>query len=445
MKDVKQVAILPQIPRRKRVAAYARVSSGKDAMLQSLSAQVSYYSAFIQRRIEWEFAGVYADEAVTGTKDRRAEFQRMLSDCRNGTIDLILAKSISRFARNTLTTLETVRELKNLGVDVFFERENIHSVSGDGELMLSILASYAQEESRSASENCKWRIRKRFESGELIGMSYIYGYHIEKGKIELDPIQAAVVTNIFNHYINGMGCERIAKTLNALEIPTLKGRQWDTGRISNILKNEKYTGNSLLQKSFTVSHLTKQRLKNTGQLPQYYVEGTHPAIVSVDTFQKAQTLLKERGQKYAPARRSASAYPFTGMIRCGVCGKNYRRKHTLAGTKYEKIVWICSSFNSRGKSACPSQQIPENILMSKTAEILGLTAFDETEFKAEITEIRVPEHSKLVFIFRDGHAVPAEWQNHSRRDSWTEEMKQAARTKERDRQNRLLTERRNES
>ncbi|EYE89105.1 resolvase, partial [Fervidicella metallireducens AeB] len=160
---------------KKRVAAYARVSSGKDAMLHSLSAQISYYSSFIQKHIEWEFAGVYADEAITGTKDERPEFQRMLDDCRMGKIDMIITKSISRFARNTVTLLETVRELKDLNVDVYFEKENIHSLSGDGELMLTILASFAQEESRSVSENIKWRIRKGFKEGELVNLRFMYG------------------------------------------------------------------------------------------------------------------------------------------------------------------------------------------------------------------------------------------------------------------------------
>ena len=201
---------LLKIPAKKRVAAYARVSSGKDAMLHSLSAQISYYSDLIQKNRKWEYEGVYADEAMTGTKDNRAEFQRLLTDCRNGKIDMVITKSISRFARNTVTMLETVRELKNINVEVFFEKENIHSMSGDGELMLTILASFAQEESRSVSENCKWRIRKRFADGELVNLRFIFGYHIEKGQIKVDPKEADIVRMIFRDYINGMGCTLIA-------------------------------------------------------------------------------------------------------------------------------------------------------------------------------------------------------------------------------------------
>ena len=171
-----KVAQIPKLQRKKRVAAYARVSSGKDAMLHSLSAQVSYYNDLIQREDSWEFVGVYSDEAVTGTKEERPGFQQMLEDSRNGKIDMILTKSISRFARNTVTLLETVRMLKALEVDVFFEEQNIHTVSADGELMLTILASFAQAESKSVSDNCKWRIRKDFSEGKPVNLSLIHGY-----------------------------------------------------------------------------------------------------------------------------------------------------------------------------------------------------------------------------------------------------------------------------
>ena len=172
--------------KRLRVCAYARVSSGKDAMLHSLSAQVSYYQKYIASHVDWQFCGIYADEAFTGTKDTRAQFQQMLSECRKGNIDLIVTKSISRFARNTITLLQTVREFKAMGVDVYFEEQNIHTLSADGELMLTILASYAQEESLSASENAKWRIRKGFEAGELMNFRYLFGYRIVKGEVSIN-------------------------------------------------------------------------------------------------------------------------------------------------------------------------------------------------------------------------------------------------------------------
>ena len=198
---------------RKKVAAYVRVSSGKDAMLHSLSAQISYYNDYIQKRPEWEFVGIYADEGMTGTKDNRKEFQRMLQDARDRKIDLIITKSISRFARNTVTMLEVVRELKDINVDVYFEKENIHSISGDGELMLTILASFAQEESRSVSENCKWRIRKGFLEGELVNLRFMYGYNIDDGEITINEEESEIVRMIFNDYLNGMGITSIAKSI----------------------------------------------------------------------------------------------------------------------------------------------------------------------------------------------------------------------------------------
>ena len=189
--------------KRKRVAAYARVSSGKDAQLHSLSAQISYYNNYIGSRGDWELAGIYADEAMTGTKENRPQFQKLLSDCRAGKIDMVIVKSITRLARNTVTLLETARELKALEIDVFFEKENIHTLSTDGELMLTLLASFAQEESRSASENVKWRIRKNFERGIPTGGG-LFGYRFKDGMLQVVPEEAEIVKQIFNNFLSGM-------------------------------------------------------------------------------------------------------------------------------------------------------------------------------------------------------------------------------------------------
>jgi len=426
MKTVRKLDALPQITRYKRVAAYVRVSCGKEAMRHSLSAQVSYYSALIQRRIDWTFAGVYADEAVTGTKDNRAEFQRMLADCRAGKIDMIITKSITRFARNTLTTLETVRELKELGIDVFFEKENIHTMSGDGELMLSLLASFAQEESRSVSENCKWRIRKMFQKG-IPNTINMLGYRLMNGKLHVVPEEAEVVRQIFADYIGGMGILAIAKKLNAEGIPSKLGGAWLANTIRQILHNEKYIGDMVLQKIFIKDHITKKKHINHGELPQYHIKDSHEAIVSREDFEQVQKIRAKRAAKCQPSKKAEMAYPFTSLIICEKCGKRYRRKNGNAGTKYEKIVWICSTFNTLGKAACDAQQIPENILLAKTAGILGIPTFDEDAFKRQIAEIRVPAHGMLLYICRDGIRILAKWQNPSRAQSWTPEMKQAAR------------------
>lgn len=388
---------------KKRVAAYARVSSGKDAMLHSLSAQISYYSEYIQKHIEWEFAGVYADEAYTGTKDERPEFKRLLEDCRCGKIDMIITKSISRFARNTVTMLEVVRELKNLNIDIYFEKENIHSLSGDGELMLTILASIAQEESRSVSENCKWRIRKGFKEGELVNLRFMYGYRIEKGKIEINEDEAKIVRMIFEDYINGLGCTRIAKKLREMGIEKIRGGKWNSERVVEILKNEKYTGNALLQKKFVKDHLTKTLVKNKGDLPKYYAEETHPAIIDLETFQRAQEILDKRKEKYS-SKGEVSNHIFQRKIICGICGKKYRRK--ING---KRAIWHCSTYLKYGKDACQSKQIPEDVLVKLTLEVLNLSEFDEEFISENIKVIQVSGPRKLIFIKQDGEKIEKEW------------------------------------
>ena len=405
-----------------RVAAYARVSSGKEAMLHSISAQVSYYSGYIQRQKGWQYIGVYADEAFTGTTANRPEFQRLLEDCRSGKIDLIITKSISRFARNTLTLLSVIRELTDLGVAVFFEKENIWSNSGDGELLLSILASYVQEESRSASENCKWRIRKGFEKGEPYGLHFLFGYRIEKGEFCIVPEEAEIVREVFADYLSGMGVEAITKKLQA------QGLQIGKNFIPKMLRNDKYTGDLRLQKTFVADHLTKRQVVNCGQLPMYHVEDHHEAIIDKGTFAQVQAEIARRAGKYHPSTAPKPTYPFTGMIRCGYCGEGYRRKITAAGTKYEKPVWICKTFNVYGKDVCGSQQIPESVLMQQAAVALGIFDFDAETLAAEVSEIRVPGANQLTFIFKAGHEVGLAWQT-SRRDSWTPEMRQRAREK----------------
>jgi site-specific DNA recombinase len=414
-------SLIQKIPAKKRVAAYARVSSGKDAMLHSLSAQVSYYSEFIQKHREWDYVGVYADEAITGTKDIRVEFQRLLNDCRNGKIDMVITKSISRFARNTVTMLETVRELKNLNVDVYFEKENIHSMSGDGELMLTILASFAQEESRSVSENCKWRIRKGFVDGELVNLRFIFGYRIKKGKIEINIDEAEIVRMIFKDYTGGMGCTLIAKKLREMGVQRLRDGTWNSERVADIIKNEKYTGNALLQKKYVKDHLTKTLVWNRGNLPQYYAEGTHPPIIDIDTFQRAQEIMSKNRERYAGEKESGN-YPFTGKIVCGICGKNYKRKK-----RKENISWNCSTYLKYGKDSCHSKQIPDNILTSLVAEVLELKEFDEDIFKLRIKEIQVPEQNLLMFALRNGSVIKKEWSYRPRKENWSKEARQNAR------------------
>lgn len=425
----------PYIPRKTNVAAYARVSSGKDAMLHSLSAQISFYSDTIQHRPGWRYIGVYADEAISGTKDTRDEFQRMLEDCRAGKIDLILTKSISRFARNTVTLLETVRELKQLNVDVYFERENIHSISGDGELMLTILASFAQEESRSTSENCKWRIRNDFKKGKP-GNLRIYGYRQKKGVLIVEPKEAEIVRMIFSDYLSGMGRNLIMKKLREIGVKTLHGSAFYETQILAMLRNEKYVGDLLLQKTFVGFHPDKQKRKNNGELPRYLVRNAHEAIIDRDTFEHVQKELDRRAEELTPAPKRQPAYPFTGIMTCGHCGKHFRRKTVVSPGYPPKVVWICATYNTLGRKACPAKQIPETILMETAASVLGLRAFDEVIFTERVKEIHVPAANRLVFVLTDGREIEREWLDHSRRDSWDEAGRQRARENARRRYDR---------
>ena len=409
-------------PKLLRVAAYARVSSGKDAMLHSLSAQVSYYSQMIQNNPEWLYCGVYADEALTGTKSNRAEFQKLLKECRNGKIDLVITKSISRFARNTVTLLETVRELKDIGVDVYFEEQNIHTISSDGELMLTILSSYAQEESLSASENKKWQIRKDFELGK-IGSITILGYRRNAdGVLEIEPNEAEIVRMIFFDYLSGMGQTAIAKKLNEMGIPTRQGNLWTSPRIREILVNEKYTGKLILQKYYRNNHIEKRKTVNRGELAKYCLEKAHESIIDTDTFQQAQERLKQQHSQYYH-NGATKRYPLSGMITCAACGKNYQRK-----VFRNEGTWLCATFARRGKKYCPTaKQIPESILFSVIFDVLNISEFDETVVKSQIKQIIVPEPNELIFVFHNGENVQKHWEHISRSESWTNEMKQAAR------------------
>ena len=303
---------IPMQPKALRVCAYARVSSGKDAMLHSLSAQVSYYNSLIQSHAGWLYCGVYSDEAITGTKSQRDGFQRMLASCRAGEIDLIITKSISRFARNTVTLLETVRELKSLGVDVFFEEQNIHTMSADGELMLTILASYAQEESLSASENQKWRIRKAFENGELVNLRFLFGYNITASGIQVNEKDAAIVREIFTRFNGGESLSSISRDLNGRGCERTFGGTWCADRIRNLLSNEKYTGNALLQKKYRNNHIDKKLVPNRGRLPMYYVAGSHESIIDQTAFDKAQVRLNEMARQ-AEKGKSLHGQHFPGL------------------------------------------------------------------------------------------------------------------------------------
>lgn len=421
-KTITKIDALPQLKRKLRVAAYARVSSGKDAMLHSLSAQITYYQNLITSHDGWLFAGVYADEALTGTKDNRDEFQRLIQDCKDGKIDLIIVKSISRFARNIVTMLETVRMLKGISVDVFFEEQNLHSISPEGEMVLTFLASFAQEESRSVSENMKWRIKHSFEEGILWGSKDQLGYRIVDKKMVLVPEEAEIVKMIYQLYIGGLGFHSIAMHMNAQGFTSLGGKPFQKSTIDHILKNYNYTGDLILQKTYREDYLTKRKRKNKGERTQYLVEEDHDAIISKDDFMLVQALRIERSKRFKTKQTPNERYPFTSLIRCGVCGKRYRRKQAKV-----RWLWTCATFNTSGKEHCNSKSIPEETLIEITKVVLGVEEVTIENVEKNIEYIEAFNGNKLVFHLKDGNIVESKWRDLTRRDSWTPEMREAAR------------------
>ncbi len=396
---------LPAIPKAVRTAAYARVSTGSAEQLDSLAAQISYYNSMIQSHPGWMFAGVYADEAVSGTKNNRKNFERLISDCRAGRVDLIVTKSISRFARNTVKLLETVRELKSFGVDVFFEEQNIHTLSGEGELILTILAAFAEEESLSVSENCKWRVRKNFGEGKPWCYTTL-GYRQRDGRLVIVPEEADVVRRIYREYLSGMGAIAIADGLNADGLTSRPGKLFGHNSILRILRNYTYTGNLLLQKTFNENHLTKRKMTNEGQFPKYHVEGAHEAVVSLEDFAAVQKEILRRAEANGhKEKRTVREYPFTKMIVCGGCGKYYRRKAMRYNT-----VWICPTFNEKGKAFCQSRQIPEETLIRTAEELIGDCAL----LRDKVSCITAKNGNILTFHMKDGRENTRRWEDRSR-------------------------------
>lgn len=417
-------AVIPTIREKKKVAAYARVSMQSERMLHSLSAQISYYSGLIQKNPDWEYVGVYADDFISGTNTvKRDEFKRMLEDCENGKIDIILTKSISRFARNTVDLLETVRRLKDLGIEVRFEKERINSMDGDGELMLTILASFAQEESRSISDNVKWGIRKRMQSGIPNGHFRVYGYRWEGDNLVIVPEEAEIVRRIFQNFLDGKSRLETEREFAAEGITTRDGCRWVDSNIKVVLTNVTYTGNLLLQKEFIADPISKQRKKNRGQLPQYYVEDTHPAIIDKATFDYVQEEMARRKGLGALANKSLNTGCFTGKIKCPHCGLSYmHNKRTDRGVME---FWNCGSKKQKKKGAgCPvGGTINHKNMIRVCAEVLGLDEFDEEVFLEKVDHIEVPEKYVLKFYLKDGRTVVRDCPNTGHQDCWTPEYR----------------------
>lgn len=396
---------IQKAPKQKRVAAYARVSCGREAMLHSLSAQVSYYSRLIQKTPGWEYAGVYADEALSGTKDTRGEFQKLLADCRAGKIDLIITKSISRFARNTVTTLQTVRELRQIGVDVYFEEQNIHTLGEEGEFVLTLLAAYAEEEARSVSENIRWHVQSNFEQGFAWSVE-MYGFRQENSRLVVVPEEAELLRMAADMYLSGCRPIELEKAFAKAGAVGRRGKPLTGDHIIYLLCNEKIVGDMLLQKTFVDDPITKNNKKNHGERQQYYVTDSHEGILDRETYRRV--LVERERRKLEPQEGD---YPFSHRIVCGKCGACYIRRPR----NNQPYAWLCNTYNRKGKAACDAKLIQEAVLEPIAAQVLGLTEFDGDIFKSKVRQIEVRDNEILAFQFFDGHIEERPWENLDRR------------------------------
>lgn len=426
IKKVEQT--VPTIKAKKKVAAYARVSMESERMNHSLSAQISYYSALIQQNPDWQYTGVFADNGISGTSiAKRDEFKRMIAAAENGDIDVILTKSIQRFARNTVDLLETVRHLRDIGVEVRFEKEHINSMDGDGKLMLTILALFAQEESRSISENVKWGTRKRFEQGIPNGRFQIYGYRWDGDHLVVQPEEAKIVRLIYDNFLSGLSAETTEKQLAEMGVKSYKGQHFGNTSIRQILGNITYTGNLLFQKEYVADPISGKSRINRGELPQYWCEDTHEAIIPLEVYQAVQAEKARRRELGVFANWSINTSCFTGRIQCGRCGKNYQRSNRKErkDPNANYPIWICGTRRKTGNAQCQNKDIPEPMLKDACAAVLGLSEFDETVFLEQVERIVIPAPNEMVFYFKDGRVVPHHWESTMRKDCWTDERRAA--------------------
>ena len=370
---------------KRKVAAYARVSTDNEDQKTSYAAQVDYYTNYIRSRSDWAFAGMYSDEGVTGTSMKKREgFTRMVQDALDGKIQLIVTKSVSRFARNTVDSLTTIRKLKEHGVEVYFEKESIWTFQARGEILLTILSNLSQEEARSISENVTWGLRKKFADGKFsVGYSHFLGYDKgEDGNLAINEEQAKIVRLIFQFFLEGMTAGRIAKNLTARHILTVTGKEkWNAKTIRGILSNEKYTGCARIQKTFTPDFLTKKAVKNCRQVPSYFVEQRHPAIIDPAVFEMVQREMERRTRE---GGRYSGVSIFSGKIKCGECGGSFGAKVWHSTDKYRRTIYRCNNKYDGQKCRTPH-------VMEKEIKEAFVTAFNRlvTEREEIVTNARL--------------------------------------------------------
>ena len=376
-----------------RVAAYCRVSTDSDEQATSYDAQVEHYTELIQKNPEWEFADIYADDGISGTNaKKREDFNRMIDDCEAGNIDMIITKSISRFARNTLDCLKYIRKLKEKNIPIFFEKESINIMDAKGEVLITIMDSLAQQESQSLSQNVKLGLQLRYQSGQVqVNHNHFLGYTKDAdGNLIIDPAQAEVVKRIYREYLEGYSMDRIAKGLEADGILTGAGKtKWWTSTINKILRNEKYIGDALLQKTYTTDFLNKTRVKNNGIVPQYYVEGNHEAIIPKDIFLRVQEELVRRRVVKTSANGKKRSYScnhcFAQIVICGECGEMFRRiPWNNRGCK--SIVWRCISRLEPTVQECHARTVNETVLENVVVQAIDTLLGEKSTCQAQLQQ-----------------------------------------------------------
>ena len=381
-----------------KVAAYARVSTDKEDQINSLTNQREYFESYIKSKDDWEFVEVYFDEGITGTQTKKRKvFNRMINDCKNGKIDLILTKEVSRFARNTVDTLNYTRMLKEYDVGVFFINDNIDTRQNDGEFRLAIMASVAQEESRSISENVKWGVRKRFQSGDIgAANKHILGYQYDDnlGKYTIIPEEAEIVKLMFQRYLEGIPLQGICDELNGKGYRTINDKLFQEASLNNLIHNEIYAGDLVRQKCYIIDPIKKTKARNNGELPQYRLTDCHEAIIDRETYSKVQQEFERRTAMLNPT------YCFTGKIRCGVCGQSFtRKKGNQKGKTY--VHWICRSKKESVRS-CSIRNFADAALKDICAEVLGTDTFDEVLFVNQIKQMVVQASGDIEFHLVQG-------------------------------------------
>ena len=371
--------------KKRRVAGYARVSTDTDDQFASYEAQVAYYTSYIKSREDWEFVDVFTDEGISGTHTaNRAGFNEMVSQALDGKIDLIITKSVSRFARNTVDSLTTIRKLKEHGVECYFEKENIWTFDSKGEVLLTIMSSLAQEESRNISENTTWGLRKRFADGK-VSMVYKLFLGYEKGP-DGNPVineeQAKTIRYIFKSFLEGKTPANIARDLMSLGYKTATGKtKWTCETVSSILKNEKYAGNAILQKTYKPDLLSKRKINN-GEVQKYYVTDSHPAIISQEEFDMVQEELAIRKNSF---EKYTSYSIFSSKVICGNCGRTYGSKIWHSNDKYRKVVWRC---NAKYKNKCTTPNLSEEDIQKVAVNALNKLTVNKDRVIQDLEEIR---------------------------------------------------------